>query len=354
MDVYPPSFPPSPPAEDDHDDVTEVLNNSFMFLTAQAEAIQLLSQHFAPEKRDEGVAAHFSRSLRIMRQVVLSGGKIVFSGMGKSHKISAKLVATLQSFGISACLLHASEALHGDVGCVRGNDVVVLVSASGNSPELAEMMKHLPASTLTICMTCDASSPLAAKTNALIWAPVETHHKEQYLYGLPAPTISSTISLVLGDAICLALFESIERDTKQRQSHFARHHPGGAIGIAHLSAGVNAAASPPACGPAPSSLCGQQPAIANPNFIPWPRVPLFDEPLSAVPPLDLWRAAHTSPVVCAGGTLHLTKDVWRAIESSADLADVPGYALQDTAALLNANILVCRDETGDITGVYQP
>ncbi|GMM52793.1 hypothetical protein DASB73_037560 [Starmerella bacillaris] len=337
MSLPQPSLPLSPPAE--VDDVEDLLDSSHTFLRAQAQAIQLLSDSFSPANRLEGPCTHFSKSLQIMRQTVCAGGTIIFSGMGKSHKIGAKLAATLQSFGILSSLLHASEALHGDVGIVRPNDTVVLISASGNSPELAEMIKHIPKQTATICLTCNENSSLAAETNSIIFAPIESYHSEQNLYGLPAPTISSTMCLVLGDAICLALFESVERDTKRRQSSFARNHPGGAIGIANKKITSD-----------PISIAGE----SEDEVILWDQIPYFESDLSFCSVIDVWKAVNNSPYLLVNSFLYKSSDIVRAVELGEDLASVPHYSILNIPSLTDANIEVYRDESNRPIGVLRP
>ena len=150
-------------------------------------------------------------------------GRIVVSGMGKSGHIGNKIAATLASTGTPAFFLHPAEANHGDLGKVTGDDVVLAISNSGNSMELLTLLplfKRL--SVPLISMTGNSNSTLAQAADINLDISVET---EACPLGL-APTSSTTVTLVLGDALAVALLEA----RGFTADDFAFSHPGGSLG----------------------------------------------------------------------------------------------------------------------------
>lgn len=150
-------------------------------------------------------------------------GRVIISGMGKSGHISNKIAATLASTGTPAFFVHPGEALHGDLGMITGDDVVVVISNSGTTEEvltLTTLVKRLGA--VVIAMTGDENSPLAELSDHHLNISVE---KEACPMGL-APTSSTTVTLVLGDALAVALLEARGFTPED----FARSHPGGRLG----------------------------------------------------------------------------------------------------------------------------
>ncbi|AXG73133.1 KpsF/GutQ family sugar-phosphate isomerase [Flavobacterium arcticum] len=152
-----------------------------------------------------------------------SKGRVVVTGIGKSAIIASKIVATLNSTGTPSLFLHASEAIHGDLGMVQPGDVVICISKSGNSPEikvLAPLLKRY--SNILIGMTANKDSFLAKQSDYVLHAHVETESCPNNL----APTNSTTAQLVLGDALAVCLMELREFKSED----FALYHPGGALG----------------------------------------------------------------------------------------------------------------------------
>lgn len=186
---------------------------------------------------DQWAVAQLRTSLRILNNALAVGGKIVLAGMGKSHKIAAKSVATLNSLRVHAALLHAGEALHGDLGIIREDhgDALVVVSASGNSPEIDQLLNHVPTNVPVILVTCTRHSPLESEGRvvSIILAEVPPQCKETNIYGLSAPTVTTTLCLAILDAVAIALAELHISDYQVRKELFAINHPGGAIGINH-------------------------------------------------------------------------------------------------------------------------
>lgn len=324
-------LPPSPPDELTLGNSDQVIDTAEKVLKAQGEAIAALGWMFNGSNRHDGPAASFAYSLSLLKQTVQRGGKIVISGMGKSHKIGSKIVATLHSFGIPASSLHPSDALHGDVGQVDRNDIILLISASGNSPELAALVRHLPDGLQSICLTCNDHSPLAKMATGIIFAPISPHHREQELYGLPAPTITTTLCLALGDAMAISLYECLEVDLKRRHNNFKRWHPGGAIGLAN---GLGESASD------------------EMMTVKWSAVPKFPLPLDQAQAVDLWRSVALSPYLCADGLIHKSSDVIQTLEANAPLKMVPGFPLALAPQYRSGQgLCVYRDENGEPTGI---
>ncbi len=152
-----------------------------------------------------------------------SKGRLVVTGIGKSAIIAQKIVATLNSTGTPSLFLHASEAVHGDLGMVQPDDVVICISKSGNSPEIKILVPILNrfGNTL-IAMTGNLTSFLAKNAQFVLDTTVE---KEACPNNL-APTNSTTAQLVMGDCLAVCLMEL--KDFKSED--FAKYHPGGALG----------------------------------------------------------------------------------------------------------------------------
>ena len=152
-----------------------------------------------------------------------SSGRVIVSGIGKSAIIGMKIVATLNSTGTPAIFMHAAEAIHGDLGVVQNNDTVILISKSGNTPEIKNLVPFLKERSIClVSITSNSSSFLAKNSNFFLSCYVE---KEACLNNL-APTTSTTAQLVIGDAlaICLSNLNGFS------PNDFAKHHPGGMLG----------------------------------------------------------------------------------------------------------------------------
>lgn len=150
-------------------------------------------------------------------------GRVVVTGLGKSGHIGRKIAATLASTGSPAFFVHSAEAVHGDLGMVTGNDVVIAISYSGQSNELSTILpvvKRLGTKIIAICGHPD--SDLAKLCDVYLDASIT---QEACPLGL-APTASTTVTLALGDALAVACLEARNFGA----SDFARSHPGGALG----------------------------------------------------------------------------------------------------------------------------
>ncbi len=161
--------------------------------------------------------------LESVKAIFNSKGRLIITGIGKSAHIGQKIVATLNSTGTPSLFMHAAEAVHGDLGMITKDDVILCISKSGNSPEikvLAPLLKR--DSNILIGMTANKASFLGKNSDFVINAYVEKEADPNNL----APTTSTTVQLVLGDALAVSLIEM----RNFTANDFAKYHPGGALG----------------------------------------------------------------------------------------------------------------------------
>ena len=158
-----------------------------------------------------------------IKSIADSKGKLIVSGMGKSGLVGKKIAATLASTGTPSFFLHPAEAYHGDLGMIESNDILLLISNSGETDELLRIIPFLKDhGNITIAMSGNPDSTLATNTDYHLNISVS---KEACPLRL-APTSSTTATMVMGDAIAVALMK-----IKGFQDiHFARYHPGGSLG----------------------------------------------------------------------------------------------------------------------------
>lgn len=157
------------------------------------------------------------------KQVFSSKGRVVITGIGKSALIAQKIVATLNSTGTPALFMHAADAIHGDLGMVTPQDIILCLSKSGETPEikvLVPLLKHLGSQ--LIGMVSNQQSYLAQQADFVLYTPVAEEADPNNL----APTASTTAQLAMGDALATALLAL--RGFKSKD--FAQFHPGGALG----------------------------------------------------------------------------------------------------------------------------
>ena len=149
-------------------------------------------------------------------------GRLIVSGMGKSGHVARKIAATLTSTGTRAIFLHAAEALHGDLGIIAPEDVVLALSYSGETEEMIRVADYVVANNNTlIAMTGYESSTLAQLANIVL----NTHIEDEGTILDIVPTASTTAQLAMGDAIAMALMQIADFHA----ADFARVHPGGYI-----------------------------------------------------------------------------------------------------------------------------
>jgi arabinose-5-phosphate isomerase len=158
-----------------------------------------------------------------VRLILACKGRIVISGIGKSAIIAQKIVATFNSTGTPAIFLHAADAIHGDLGMVQENDIVMIVSKSGESPEVKMLLSFIKSfGNPLIGMVGNLQSVLARQSNIVL----NTSVKEEACGNNLAPTNSTTVQMVMGDALAVTLMEMRGFDSED----FARFHPGGTLG----------------------------------------------------------------------------------------------------------------------------
>ncbi len=155
--------------------------------------------------------------------ILESKGRVVVTGIGKSANIASKIVATLNSTGTPSIFMHAADAIHGDLGIIQKDDVVVCISKSGNTPEIKVLIPLIKNSqNKIIAITGNKDSYLGQNADFALNAYVE---KEACPNNL-APTTSTTAQLVMGDVLAVCLLELKGFSSKD----FAKYHPGGALG----------------------------------------------------------------------------------------------------------------------------
>jgi arabinose-5-phosphate isomerase len=159
----------------------------------------------------------------VVALVLENKGNLVFSGIGKSAIIAQKIVATMNSTGTTAVFMHAADAIHGDLGIVREGDVVVILSKSGETPEIKMLVPLIKLrGNKIVAIVGNRQSYLASQADFILDVTVD----EEAIPGSLAPTSSTTAQLVIGDALALILMRCKGFSTDD----FAKFHPGGALG----------------------------------------------------------------------------------------------------------------------------
>ena len=194
-------------------------------MTKNGEIIQIASQIIENEanaiinlkaKLDDDFA-------EVVELVLENKGNLVFSGIGKSAIIAQKIVATMNSTGTTAVFMHAADAIHGDLGMVREGDIVVILSKSGETPEIKVLVPLIKLrGNKIVAMVGNRQSYLASQADFILDVTVD----EEAIPGSLAPTSSTTAQLVMGDALALILMRCRGFSTDD----FAKFHPGGALG----------------------------------------------------------------------------------------------------------------------------
>lgn len=161
--------------------------------------------------------------VRAVEKIFQSDGRVVLTGIGKSAIVAQKIVATLNSTGTPSIFMHAADAIHGDLGIVRKEDIVIAISKSGETPEVKMLIPLLKGrKNFLIAMVGNTSSYLAKQADLVLNTTVE---KEACPNNL-APTSSTTAQMVMGDALAISLLEL----RGFSPADFAKFHPGGALG----------------------------------------------------------------------------------------------------------------------------
>jgi arabinose-5-phosphate isomerase len=171
----------------------------------------------------KGLGAEFIETARAVEAVSAAGGKLIFSGVGKSAHIAQKIAATFNSTGVASCFIDATQALHGDLGLCAEGDLAFLLSNSGQSDEILRLLPVLKRfGARIVAFTSNPASDLARNSDLRLLYRVPREACPLRL----APTASTTAALALGDALAMVLLESrgLTRDD------FAKYHPAGNLG----------------------------------------------------------------------------------------------------------------------------
>ncbi|MFA5970725.1 MAG: KpsF/GutQ family sugar-phosphate isomerase [Lentimicrobiaceae bacterium] len=161
--------------------------------------------------------------VKCVELILQSNGRVVVTGIGKSANIAAKIVSTLNSTGTQAVFMHAADAVHGDLGMIRQEDIIICLSKSGNTPEIKVLVPLLKLlGNKLVALVGNIESYLAIQADVVLDSSVEREACPNNL----APTSSTTAQLVMGDALAVALLEC----RGFTAGDFARYHPGGALG----------------------------------------------------------------------------------------------------------------------------
>lgn len=196
--------------------VINLVNNSII----SSALASIKSQAAAIQQLENSIDQNFEKAVKA---ILNCKGRIIICGMGKSGHIGKKIAATMASTGTPAMFVHPAEASHGDLGMIEKRDVVIAISRSGESPELADIIAYCRRFEITLIgMTAKAGSTLGSSSNILLKLP---DIPEACPMGL-APTNSTTMTLVLGDALAIACLT--ERDFAAE--NFRIFHPGGKLG----------------------------------------------------------------------------------------------------------------------------
>lgn len=159
----------------------------------------------------------------VVTSILQTDGRVVITGVGKSAIIASKIVATMNSTGTPAIFMHAADAIHGDLGIIQKEDVIICISNSGSTPEIKVLIPILrQRGNILVAMTGNLNSFLAENADFILNSAVKNEACPNNL----APTSSTTAQLVLGDALAVALLECRGFTTED----FAQFHPGGTLG----------------------------------------------------------------------------------------------------------------------------
>jgi arabinose-5-phosphate isomerase len=188
-----------------------IIDNAINTLQLEAQAILGLVEHV----NDDFV--------KVVDLIIQSEGRVIVTGIGKSAIIAQKIVATFNSTGTPSIFMHAADAVHGDLGMIQKNDIVICLSKSGNTPEIKILTPLLKqAGNIMIGMVGQPDSDLGLQADYILNTYVE---KEACPHNL-APTTSTTAQLAMGDALAVCLLHA----RNFNEDDFARYHPGGALG----------------------------------------------------------------------------------------------------------------------------
>jgi len=189
----------------------KIIKTALKTLKIEAETIKSLKQ---------GINDDFANAVEFIYK---SEGRLIITGIGKSALVAQKIVATLNSTGTPSIFMHAADAIHGDLGMMLPNDVVICISKSGATPEIQVLLPFLKKlGNTTIAMVSNIESYLAQHSDFVIHTPISKEADPNNL----APTASTTAQMAMGDAIAMSLL-ALRGFTP---NDFAQFHPGGSLG----------------------------------------------------------------------------------------------------------------------------
>ena len=159
----------------------------------------------------------------VIEKILDLKGRVILTGIGKSAIIAQKIVATLNSTGTPSIFMHAADAIHGDLGIIQSDDLIIAISKSGNTPEIKVLVPYLKQTgNILVAMVGNKQSFLAENADYILDTSITREACPNNL----APTTSTTVQLAMGDAIAVCL-QTLRQFTDQ---DFAKYHPGGALG----------------------------------------------------------------------------------------------------------------------------
>ena len=208
---------------------TQRLANAVHVLGTEATALSCLTRLYETEPV---ARAGFFAAVDAIKRFECDKGKLVICGVGKSGHIAKKLVATMNSLKIHATYLHPTEALHGDLGKVGKHDTILLITFSGKTPELLQLIPHFDPSLPLIVLTSHihpSTCEIVKQRPDTILLPAPIHRSETESFGFNAPTTSTTMAIALGDALAVVISGELYPSVA---AVFSKNHPGGAIGAA--------------------------------------------------------------------------------------------------------------------------
>ncbi|WP_392469151.1 SIS domain-containing protein [Sphingobacterium cellulitidis] len=161
--------------------------------------------------------------VEVIERILTLRGRVILTGIGKSAIIAQKIVATLNSTGTPSIFMHAADAIHGDLGIIQEDDLIIAISKSGNTPEIKVLVPYLKQTGNTlVAMVGNQESFLAEQADYILDTSITREACPNNL----APTTSTTVQLAMGDAIAVCL----QNKRQFTDQDFAKYHPGGALG----------------------------------------------------------------------------------------------------------------------------
>ena len=295
----------------------------------QAEAVLNL------EKQIDG---SFADAVKCIRQ---AKGHTIICGMGKSGHIGSKIAATLASTGTPAFFVHPAEAFHGDLGMITPDDIIVLISYSGETDEVNKLIPSLKSFGIpVICIVGDSNSTLACNSDIVLTMEVEREVCPNNL----APTNSTLTTLALGDAIAVALIE----ERQFNPGDFARFHPGGSLGRRLLTKVSDVMHTPPLPVVTPGTSMLETISVMNKGRLGTAVVAEDDRVLGIITDGDLRRAIARGIDVRNTNCESIMTTTPKTIDGSERFAEAEQVMLEN-----KINSLVVVNEDGKLSGILQ-